>query len=247
MRGLLPAAAGAVKKPPRVPPCPHGRVASPLIGRHPVGVPHRNRVTPFGEIVAIPERGTLMGNRGVLHADDGSHRREWQVRRWIACRLEFKGRHREIRRPRRWTELFFLDEATALAAGHRPCAECRREDYRRWQAAWPGDDAHADAMDLVMHADRLDGRAKRTYEARLGELPDGVLVERSGRPWLLAAGAAHPWTPAGYGAPERVRAADTVTVLTPAVTVETIRRGYAPSVHPSGPLPQQSVPPADTL
>ncbi len=83
-----------------------------------------------------------MGNRGVLHGDDGSHRRDWQVRRWIACRLEFKGRRRPIRQPRRWTELFFLDEATALAAGHRPCAECRREDYRRWQAAWP----HADTQ-----------------------------------------------------------------------------------------------------
>ena len=152
--------------------------------RHPVRVPHRNRVTPFGEIVAVPERGTLMGNRGVIHADDGSHKREWQVRRWIACRLEFKGRRRAVRQPRRWTELFFLDEATALAAGHRPCAECRREDYRRWQAAWPGDDAHADAMDLVLHADRLDGRAKRTYEARLGELPDGVMVERGGAAFL---------------------------------------------------------------
>ena len=127
---------------------------------HPVSVPHRNRVTPYGEIVAIPERGTLMGNRGVLHADDGAHRRDWQVRRWIACRLEFKGRHREIRQPRRWTELFFLDEATALAAGHRPCAECRREDYRRWQAAWPHADTGADAMDLVLHADRLDGRGQ---------------------------------------------------------------------------------------
>jgi hypothetical protein len=146
-----------------------------------VGVPYRNRVTPFGEIVAIPERGTLMGNRGVIHADDGSHKREWQVRRWIACRLEFKGRHREIRQPRRWTELFFLDEATALAAGHRPCAECRREDYRRWQAAWPGEDARADAMDLVLHASRLDGRAKRTYDARPADLPDGAIVERGGR------------------------------------------------------------------
>ncbi len=198
-----------------------------------MSVPHRNRVTPYGEIVATPERGTLMGNRGVLHADDGEHRRDWQVRRWIACRLEFKGRHREIRQPRRWTELFFLDEATALSAGHRPCAECRREDYRRWQAAWPGPDTGADAMDLVLHADRLDGRDKRTYAARVGELPDGVLVERGGRPWLLAAGALRPWTPGGYGAPERAGARETVTVLTPAVTVAAIAAGYAPALHPS--------------
>ena len=196
-------------------------------------MPHRNRVTPFGEIIAIPERGTLMGNRGVIHADDGSHRREWQVRRWIACRLEFKARRRPVRQPRRWTELFFLDEATALAAGHRPCAECRREDYRRWQAAWPGEDTHADAMDLVLHADRLDGKAKRTYEARLGELPDGVVVARGERALLLAGGALRPWTAAGYGPPEPAGTGERVTVLTPRATVATIARGYAPGLHES--------------
>ena len=157
------------------------------------------------------------------------------MRRWIACRLEFKGRRRAVRQPRRWTELFFLDEATALAAGHRPCAECRREDYRRWQAAWPGDDAHADAMDLVLHADRLDGRAKRTYDARLGELPDGVMVERGGAAFLVAGGALHAWTAEGYGAAERADPGERVTVLTPACTVATIARGYAVSVHP--PIP----------
>jgi hypothetical protein len=197
-------------------------------------MPHRNRVTPYGEIVAIPERGTLMGNRGVIHSDDGAHRREWQVRRWIACRLEFKGRHRELRRPGRWTELFFLDEATALAAGHRPCAECRREDYRRWQAAWPDGDARADAMDRVLHADRLDGGAKRTFDTGLGDLPDGVLVDRDGRPHLVAAGVVRLWTAAGYGPPEQADPAERVTVLTPRVTVETIARGYGVRVHPSG-------------
>ena len=201
-----------------------------------MSVPHRNRVTPYGEIVAIPERGTLMGNRGVLHADDGSHQRDWQVRRWIACRLEFKGRHREIRQPRRWSELFFLDEATALAAGHRPCAECRREDYRRWQAAWPHADTGADAMDLVLHADRLDGRAKRVHQARLSDLPDGVIVERGGRGgrgWLLTGGTLRPWSAGGYGAAERAGAGESVTVLTPAVTVAAIAAGYAPALHPS--------------
>ncbi len=190
-------------------------------------MPHRNRVTPYGEIVAIPDRGTLMGNRGVLHGEDGEHRRDWQVRRWIACRLEFKGRHREIRRPGRWTELFFRDEATALAAGHRPCAECRRADYRRWQAAWPHADSGADAMDRMLHADRLDGRSKRTYEARLGELPGGAMVERAGRAWLLAEGCLLPWSPGGYGDPQPAPARATVTVLTPAVTVAVLRAGYA--------------------
>jgi len=198
-------------------------------------MPHRNRVTPYGEIVAIRERGALTGNRGVLHGDDGEHRRDWQVRRWIACRLEFKGRRREIRRPGRWTELFFLDEATALAAGHRPCAECRRADYRRWQAAWPYGDTGAEAMDRILHADRLEGRAKRTYEARLGELPDGVIVEHRGRPSLVARGVLLPWTPAGYGGAVGAGARETVAVLTPAVTVAAIAAGYAPALHPSAP------------
>jgi hypothetical protein len=144
-----------------------------------------------------------------------------------------QGRHREIRQPRRWTELFFLDETTALAAGHRPCAECRREDYRRWQAAWPHADTSADAMDLVLHADRLDGRAKRVFEARLGDLPDGVIVERGGRPWLVRGGALRPWSAGGYGLAQRAGAGETVTVLTPAVTVAAIAAGYAPAVHPS--------------
>ena len=199
-------------------------------------MPLRNRVTPYGEIVAIPERGALMGNRGVIHADDGSHRREWQVRRWIACRLEFKGRRRPVRQPRRWTELFFLDEATALAAGHRPCAECRREDYRRWQAAWPlPGGTGADAMDLVLHASRLDGTEKRTYEAALGELPDGVIVDRGGAPFLLVGGALHAWSAKGYGAVEPARAGERVIVLTPQVTVAVIANGYAVAMHPSGP------------
>ena len=213
-------------------------------------MPHRNRVTPFAEIVALPERGTLMGNRGVLLGDDGWHRRDWQVRRWIACRLEFKGRKRPLRQPRRWTELFFLDEATALAAGHRPCAECRREDYRRWQAAWPEADTSADAMDHVLHADRLDGRAKRTFATRLGDLPDGVLVTRGapapgvtlapdgtrapgGGALLLWRGALRPWSPGGYGPPEVARPAERVTVLTPRAAVAAIGRGYAVSAHPS--------------
>jgi hypothetical protein len=196
-------------------------------------MPHQNRVTPHGAIVAIPERGTLTGNRGVLHGDDGAHRRDWQLRRWIACRLEFKGRRRELRRPGRWTELFFLDEATALAAGHRPCAECRREDYRRWQAAWPGEDIRADAMDRVLHADRLDETGQRRFQARLAELPDGVLVDRGGGAFLLHAGALREWTPGGYAPPEPARAGERVTVLTPRVTVATIAGGYAVALHPS--------------
>ena len=193
-------------------------------------MPLRNRVTPYGEIVAIPERGTLMGNRGVIHADDGSHRREWQVRRWIACRLEFKGRKRPLRQPGRYTELFFLDEATALAAGHRPCAECRHADFDRWRDAWPHGDTKVDAMDRVLHGSRLDGTAKRTYGSAIGDLPDGVLVERGGTPFLLAGGALHAWSAAGYGAAEPARAGERVTVLTPQATVAVIASGYAVAI-----------------
>jgi hypothetical protein len=196
-------------------------------------MPLQNRVTPLGALVAHPAHGLVFGNRGCLHDADGEILRPWQVRRWIACRLEFKGRGRPVRQPRRWTELFFLDEATALAAGHRPCAECRLEDYRRWQAAWPGGDTHADAIDRVLHADRLDGRAQRTHAARLGELPDGVLVARGEHALLLAGGALHPWTAAGYGSSERADPGERLTVLTPRATVATIARGYAPGLHDS--------------
>ena len=191
-------------------------------------MPLQNRVTPLGELIADPARGLVYGNRGCIHDAAGRIRPRHPTRRWIACRLEFRGWHRgPLLQPGRFTELFFLDEATALAAGHRPCAECRREDYRRWQAAWPGDDAHADAIDLVLHADRLDGGAKRTYDARLGELPDGVMVERGGAAFLVA------WTAAGYGAAEPADPDEYVRVLTPRATVATIARGYAVSVHPS--------------
>src|SRR5919204_6549006 len=106
-------------------------------------MPRQNRVTPFGEIVATPERGTLMGNRGVLHDGEGRIRRPWQLRRWLVCVLDLKGRKRRVMTPGRYTELFFLDEATALAAGHRPCAECRRARFLAFCSAWgtanPGD------------------------------------------------------------------------------------------------------------
>jgi hypothetical protein len=196
-------------------------------------MPLRNRVTPYGEIVAIPERGTLMGNRGLLHDDDGEHRRDWKVLRWIACELEFRGRRRPLRQPGRYTELFFLDEATALAAGHRPCAECRRADFDRWTAAWPHGDTKVAAMDAVLHASRLDGTAQRTHGAALGELPDGVIVERAGAPFLWSGGALRPWAAKGYGPPEAARAGDRVTVLTPAATVAVIANGYGVSTHRS--------------
>jgi len=201
-------------------------------------------VTPAGDIVAIPLRGAWTGNRGILHRGRDIVRFH-AGDLWITCALRFKDRHQEQWRPGHYTFLFFHDEAVSFAAGHRPCAECRRSSYNAYRAAWPYEDTRADAMDLVEHADRLDGRAQRTFEERLGALPDGTLVahERAGATgagapgsgaFLLWRGALRPWTPAGYGPAEPHDPAERVMVLTPRVTVEGIRRGYAVCVHSSG-------------
>jgi hypothetical protein len=196
-------------------------------------MPLRNRVTPLGELVADPARGLVYGNRGCLHDARGEIRRAYATRRWIACRLEFKGRRRPLLRPGRFTELFFLDEATAFAAGHRPCAECRRADYDRVRALLgePG----ADALDDRLHAERLDGRARRLHAAPLDELPDGAFVLRDEAPWLVRGGELRRWTPAGY-AERAPRRAGTATLLTPPSLVAVLRAGWAgavPLLHPS--------------
>src|SRR4051812_41797670 len=141
-------------------------------------MPLQNRVTPLSELIADPGRGLVYGNRGCLHDVEGRIRRRYGVKRWIACRLEFKGWHRSpLLHPGRFTELFFLDEATAFAAGHRPCALCRRADYDRfseiWQRLHPGQ-VGADAMDEQLHRERVEARAQRHYEAPLQGLPDGA-------------------------------------------------------------------------
>jgi len=145
-------------------------------------MPRQNRVTPFGDIIATPERGTFMGNRGVLHDREGRIQRAWQVKRWLVCVLEFRGRRRQVMSPSRYTELFFLDEATALAAGHRPCAECRRARFldfcHAWEKVHPVDDGAsrptADAIDRRLHAERL--APDHSSLASLDDLPDGVFV-----------------------------------------------------------------------
>lgn len=203
-------------------------------------MPRQNRVLPTGEIVAIAERGTLMGNRGVLHDEAGLIVRPWQTRRWIACRTEFRGRWRPIMAPRRWTELFFLDEATALAAGHRPCAHCRHADYQRFKAAWlaahdvPG--ARAETIDRALHADRIgEGRGKRTHLAQLAALPDGAIVELEGAPWLVLGDRLARWSPAGYGERRARPARARVAVLTPRGIVAALQAGFEPGLHPSAP------------
>jgi hypothetical protein len=198
--------------------------------------PLQNRVTPLGELVAVPERGLLYGNRGLLHDAEGRIRRRFDGKRWIACRLEFRGRRRHpLMQPGRYTELFFLDEATALAAGHRPCAECRREDYDHfvslWQTLYPGEE-RADAIDARLHAERLDGRARRTHRASLASLPDGAMILRDGDAWLVLGEELLAWTPAGYAA-RGPRASVTADVITPPSLVAVLAAGWGPMLHPS--------------
>ena len=191
-------------------------------------MPLQNRVTPLGELVADPARGLVYGNRGCLHDAAGRIVRQYQVRRWIACRLRFKDRRRSpLMRPGRFTELFFLDEATALAAGHRPCAECRREDYRRFLTRWverhPGE-SRVDAVDLRLHAERLEpSGGRRLHEPALSSLPDGAFVLRDGEPYVVVGALLRLWTPGGYTVqiprPTRGRA----TVITPPSLVEHLR------------------------
>ena len=200
----------------------------------------RNRVTPLGEILALPGRGTLMGNRGVLHDAQRNIVRDSQVRRWIACRLEFRSRHRAIMTPGRWTELFFLDEAAAFAAGHRPCAECRHADFVRFQDAWsrvyPDARPRADVMDAQLHIERRLGPwRQRTYTADLETLPDGSYIKLDDRPWLVLGTTLLAWSADAYRDRRRRPAATAaVEVLTPPSIVAVLRAGYVAAVHPSG-------------
>lgn len=202
----------------------------------------KNRATPLGEIVADPARGLVFGNRGCLHDPTGRLRRRYAGRRWIACRLEFRGRRRgPLMQPGRYTELFFLDDATALAAGHRPCAECRREDHLRLVARWrevhPGP-ADADTIDAVLHAERVDAvtRGQRRHRGPVDGLPDGAFVLESGQPCLVLGSEVLAWTPAGY-AERRPRPRGTeLPVITPPSLVAVLRGGWASSVpflHPT--------------
>jgi hypothetical protein len=202
-------------------------------------VVRQNRVTPFGSIIATPERGTSMGNRGVLHDEEGRIRRAWQLKRWIVCLLAFKCRKRAVMTPGHNTELFFLDEATALAAGHRPCAECRRERFNAFRTAWRA--AHggsgsklptAAEIDNRLHAERVTpGGSKRSYTAVLDELPDGVLVKLEDDAFLVRGEALLRWSPGGYTQRRPRPRGEEVAVLTPQSTVGAILTGYASEVQ----------------
>lgn len=198
-------------------------------------MPLQNRVTPFGDLTATPARGLLMGNRGGRIHDEHQQlgTRRWASKQWICCKLDLNDRHRDV-----WgdgyTELFFLDEVTAFAAGHRPCFECRRKDAERFASLFGGKPqrASAPAMDKVLHAERLSGKAKRTYQRAVDTLPDGAMVAVDGAAFAVRGDKLLRWTPSGYaGAAPRLRG--TVDVLTPPSMLTVLERGYRPLWHPS--------------
>jgi hypothetical protein len=204
-------------------------------------MPLQNRVTPLGELVADPARGLVYGNRGCLHDGASRIRRGHTGRRWIACRLQFRGwLRRPLLQPGKFTELFFLDEATAMAAGHRACALCRREDYNRLGAIWsvlhPGQ-AGADAIDAQLHGERLapGGRERRLHEVAVDDLPDGAFVLDDGEPWLVLGEQLLRWTPAGYGR-RLPRPTGRALAITPPSLVAVLAAGWDPLVpllHPT--------------
>ena len=202
-------------------------------------MPLQNRVTPFGEIVAISQRGMFTGNRGIIHdpATKTLLNRRWATKAWVICSCEYKGRRRVVMASRSWTELFFLDEAVALAAGHRPCFFCRREAAERFRDSWPAARGElrpsAGAIDRVLHLERLERGRRRVHPipGPISTLPDGAMVVAAGSAFTLRSGQAHRWTIQGYAPPERLHEAD--GLLTPPSTLMALKSGYRPALHPS--------------
>ena len=209
-------------------------------------MPLQNRVTPMGDIVAAPERGLFIGNRGIIH--DAQTRtllkRRWASRAWLICILEWRDIRRTIMKAGSWTELFFLDEATALAAGHRPCFLCRRAAARAFQAGFPirGREMRPKARDIdqALHAERLDGRHKRLHilTSAAAALPDGAMIFQDGAPHLMLKGLARPWSLRGYGAP--TAPLDCAQLITPPSTVAVLKAGYRPQIH-AGPFTERDL------
>ena len=201
-------------------------------------MPLQNRVTPTGEIIATPHRGMFTGNRGIIHdpATKTLLKKRWSSPAWLTCTCEFRGRRREVMAQQSWTELFFLDEATALAAGHRPCFYCRRDDANRFRAAWEkGNRVHDVRMhdiDAVLHHERLDHGKKRLHAllVPLDQLPDGAMVQQGEESFLVMQGRALLWSPAGY---VEARELESAQLLTPPSTLRTMSAGYQIALHPS--------------
>jgi hypothetical protein len=202
-------------------------------------MPLQNRVTPSGDIIADPHRGLFTGNRGIIHdpATKTLLKKRWTTPAWITCVCEFRGWRRKVMGGRSWTELFFLDEATAFAAGHRPCFYCRRDDANRFRAAWQQGngvtDIRARDMDAVLHRERLDRGKKRLHPlpGPVCELPDGAIVQADAAYFLIVQGSALRWSMEGYG--KASYAMENAMLLTPPSTLRAMHAGYQPVLLPS--------------
>lgn len=199
----------------------------------------QNRVDPFGNLINTPARGAWLGNRGVLHNEKREIIRPYKIKAWITCLLEFRGRHREIMTPNSWTELFFLDEATAFSAGHRPCFQCRYKDHLRFKEMWLkgnpqyGFNSRTSVVkiDEILHRERITaGKLKVAYQETLNNLPNGTFITYNNQPYLVNNGKLHPWSTTGYGTPISLSPNETVHVLTPRSIVNMLSAGYIPQM-----------------
>lgn len=199
----------------------------------------QNRVDPFGNIIKTPARGAWMGNRGLIHNDKQEIVRPYRLIPWITCVLQFKDRHRVVMTPKLYTELFFMDEATAFSAGHRPCAECRRADFVRFKKSWINGNPQYSfnektligKIDAIIHEERIAAdKSKVTYKESPHKLPDGAFVLYNENPYLLKGNKLHLWSPAGYEEVIDVPKATALEVLTPRSIVNTFRAGYEPQM-----------------
>lgn len=206
--------------------------------------PRLNRVAPDSRLIATPARGLFYGNRGCLHdraglapkGASGGDRLRWAGRRWIICLTRYKNWRRPLAPPGGYSGLFFLDEATALAAGHRPCAFCRREAYESFKRAAGVGALSADALDLRLHAERLDGNRRRLHATAWADLPIGAMVMVEGAPHLALADRLTPWRPDGYGPPVTRPRLGSAASLTPPTSLAALRAGQPARLHPSADL-----------
>lgn len=202
----------------------------------------QNRVDPLGRIIKTSARGAFMGNRGVIHNEHKEITHAFKHKAWITCVLAFKGRKRTVMTAGRWTELFFLDEATAFAAGHRPCFECRREDAKKFKSCWiQGNPQYNFSMstsineiDAVIHRERITNDKKKVMYQRLSsDIPEGTFILMNGDPYLFNKGKLHRWTPFGYENSIALPEASMLTVLTPDSIANAFRAGYVPQIKGS--------------
>lgn len=204
-------------------------------------MPLQNRVDPWGRLHAVTERGTMLGNRGIIHNQSREIVAQWRTKAWITCQLEWKGWRRTVMRPGSWTELFFLDEVTAFAAGHRPCAYCRRARFNEFKAAWLAanpavlfvKNPRIGEIDRILHAERIRrGGEKVTYEDDVRTLPDGAMIAIGDSPYVMWNSQLLRWSFSGYEQSEIAELpSQRVRVLTPASIMRMFRVGFRPVIH----------------